>query len=132
MSIPQIQQAVHFHYVTDLTSETRFWSKIIRLPIALDQGTCKIFRLAGDSFLGLCSCREGSVKGPQSNIITLVSDEVDAWAEYLIECGLVLDKPPVYNQRFNIYHLFISSPTGLRVEIQSFMDPRWPKSQVPL
>jgi hypothetical protein len=36
-------------------------------------------------------------------------------------------KPPTYNERYQIYHLFARDPNGYLIEIQRFEDPRWGK-----
>jgi catechol 2,3-dioxygenase-like lactoylglutathione lyase family enzyme len=39
--------------------------------------------------------------------------------------GVEITKPPTYNERYQIYHLFARDPNGYLVEIQRFEDPRW-------
>ena len=38
-----------------------------------------------------------------------------------------MEKPPTYNPTYHIYHLFVRDPDGYLVEIQTFLDPAWPK-----
>ena len=61
-------------------------------------------------------------------IITLVTEKVDEVVAKLGARGLVLEKEPVFNPTFNIYHAFFRDPNGLLVEVQRFEDPQWPKS----
>jgi len=59
-------------------------------------------------------------------ILTLVSDDVDGWGEYLQKEGVAIEKHPQLNPAFNIYHLFVRDPDQRLVEIQRFLDPAWP------
>ena len=60
-------------------------------------------------------------------ILTLVSQEVDAWYDYLSQKGIAFETPPQFNPKFNIYHCFLRDPNGYLIEIQRFEDPAWPR-----
>jgi len=59
---PPITQQVTFLYVADLEATHRFYSDLLGLPLVLDQGTCRIYRAAGEAFLGFC--RRGAALQP--------------------------------------------------------------------
>jgi catechol 2,3-dioxygenase-like lactoylglutathione lyase family enzyme len=61
-------------------------------------------------------------------ILTLVSTDVEGWHQFLVERGVPVEKPPTFNAKFNITHLFLRDPNGYLVEIQTFHDPAWPKN----
>lgn len=122
---PQFNQQVTFLYTRDLAGTAAFYEELLGLPLALDQGSCRIYRIAGGAFLGFCQ-REETPAQPQGIIVTLVSDEVDAWYENLQARGVDFDKPPQHNETYNIYHCFLRDPNGYLIEIQQFLDPAWP------
>ncbi len=133
MTHPAIDQQVTFLYTRDLAASMRFYGETLGLPLVLDQGKCKIYRVAAGAFLGVCEDAEGPAGTPDSDvqrgvIVTLVTDEVDAWHEHLRARGVPIEKPPTLNEAFNIYHLFLRDPSGYLVELQTFRDPAWPKS----
>ena len=116
-----------FIYVRDLHVSAAFYENLIGLPLALDQGSCRIYRVAGDAFLGICQQRDAVDQSPSGALIlTLVTHDVDGWHRYLAERGVVVEKPPQYNPVYNIYHCFLRDPDGYLVEIQRFLDPAWP------
>jgi catechol 2,3-dioxygenase-like lactoylglutathione lyase family enzyme len=131
-ALPPIQQQVTFLHTTDLQAMHAFYGELLGLPLVLDQGPCRIYRAAGDAFLGFCT--SGAVLQPadatnaplQSVVLTLVSDAVDAWGAALQARGVALEKSPQLNATYNIYHLFVRDPDGRLVEIQQFLDPAWP------
>ena len=79
------------------------------LPLVLDQGTCRIYRISPDGFLGFCE-KEGVSAAKDGMIITLVTEKVDEVVAKLRARGLVLEKEPAFNPTFNIYHAFFSRP----------------------
>ncbi len=108
----------------------RFYGEILGLALALDQGKCKIYRVANGAFLGVCEDADGPVGLPNADaqrgvIVTLVTDEVDAWYDYLRAQDVPIEKSPTLNKRFNLYHLFVRDPSGYLVEFQTFRDPAW-------
>jgi len=121
---PPIDQQITFLYTNDLEATSHFYEEVMGLPLALDQGSCRIYRVGGDSFLGFCQ-RE-TVPGPSSDVIlTLVTPEVDRWHSFLSDRGVAFEKPPMLNPRYNIYHCFLRDPNGYLIEIQCFLDPAW-------
>jgi catechol 2,3-dioxygenase-like lactoylglutathione lyase family enzyme len=122
---PQFKQQVTFLYTRDLATVAAFYEETLGLPLALDQGSCRIYQVAAGAFLGFCQ-REETPAEPRGVIITLVSDEVDAWYEQLQGQGVVFEKPPQRNETYHIYHCFLRDPDGNLVEIQHFLDPAWP------
>jgi predicted enzyme related to lactoylglutathione lyase len=125
MSLPPIDQQVTFLYVRDLEVSTRFYGSVIGLEQVLDQGACRIFRVAGEAFLGLCASRERAVV-PEGVTVTFVTAEVDAWHARLEAAGAAIEGPPAENTRFNIYNFFARDPDGYLIEVQRFLDPAWP------
>jgi catechol 2,3-dioxygenase-like lactoylglutathione lyase family enzyme len=127
MKPPSFDQFVTFMYVRDLHISAAFYENLLGLPLALDQGSCRIYRVAGDAFLGICQQRDAVAPSPSGALIlTLVTHDVDGWHRYLAERGVVVEKPPQYNPVYNIYHCFLRDPDGYLVEIQRFLDPAWP------
>jgi catechol 2,3-dioxygenase-like lactoylglutathione lyase family enzyme len=118
-------QQVTFLYTPDLATTARFYEQILELEMVLDQGTCRIYRVSRDGFVGFCQ-KEGVEPRPQTVIITFVTPDVDGWYERLTAQGVAFDKPPTFNPQYNIYHCFLRDPNGYLLEIQRFLDPAWP------
>jgi catechol 2,3-dioxygenase-like lactoylglutathione lyase family enzyme len=129
MSPKPFDQFVCFIYCEDLGKTCRFYEEIIGLKLVLDQGSCRIYRVAPNSFLGVCTGMDAP-KDQSSVILTLVTDDVDGWYAYLKPFNLTFEKTPQLYEKFNIYHLFVRDPEGYLVEIQQFLDKDWPKPEV--
>lgn len=125
MPRPAIDQQVTFIYTRDLERTADFYQNSLGLPLVLDQGSCRIFRVSETAFLGCCHS-ESAPEQPEGIILTLATREVDAWYSYLQQQGVAFEKPPTHNPKFNIYHCFLRDPNGYLIEIQEFFDPAWP------
>lgn len=110
---------VTFLYVADLDASAAFYGDVLGLDLVRDQGACRIYRTTGDAFLGVCSHRRPD---PGGLIVTLVTDDVDGWAERIRAAGIDVDGPTA-NEEFEIYHCFVHDPDGHLVEIQRFTNP---------
>lgn len=122
-------QQVTFLVTSDLASTADSCEGVLGLSLVLDQGVCRIYRVAGDAFVGFCTratMLANDARAPLAVILTLVTDEVDAWAQRLIDAGAAREKQPQLNAAYNIYHCFVRDPNGYLVEIQRFLDPAWP------
>ena len=51
-------QQVTFLYTRDLGATARFYEQVLGLDLVLDQGTCRIYRISADGFLGFCQRAE--------------------------------------------------------------------------
>jgi catechol 2,3-dioxygenase-like lactoylglutathione lyase family enzyme len=115
---------ITFCYTPDLERTARFYEDVMDLPLALDQGVCRIYRAAKSAYLGFCR-REGAPR-PEGVILTLVTEDVDGWHARLTGQRVPCEKEPVYNPTYQIYQAFYRDPNGYLIEIQRFEDSRWP------
>src|SRR5690606_14872304 len=112
-----------FFYTQDGPKTWAFYEQVIGLPLVLDQGGCRIYRVAGDSYVGFCE-REGA-RPTDGALFTLVTDELDAWAAHLKAHGVEFAKEPQHSAEYRIYHFFARDPNGYLLEVQRFDDPNW-------
>lgn len=123
----QFEQQVTFLYTADMDRAKAFYEGVLDLACVLVQrGGCRIYRTGRDSFLGICTAREGRATEPRGVILCLVDQDVEGWADRLKARGAVLEKEPTRNPDFAITHLFLRDPDGYLIEIQRFEDPDWP------
>jgi len=119
-------EQITFLYTANLAGTSHFYETVLKLPLALDQGGCRIYRVSNDAYLGFCE-RTGAK--PEGVIITFVTGDVDGWAEHLRTRGVSLEKEPTQNPTYGIYHCFFRDPNGYLLEIQCFEDPTWDQSR---
>ncbi len=124
MTHPPIDQQVTFLYTRDLATTANFYENVMKLSLVLDQGSCRIYRVTQDGFLGFCD-RIEAPQQPVGVLFTIVTSAVDEWYEYLKEQRVYVEKSPTLNPEFNIYHCFVRDPNNYLIEIQQFLDPNW-------
>lgn len=123
MPSPSLDDFIAFLPTRDLEATTRFYRDALGLPLVLDQGACRLFRVSPNGFIGFCErapCREAD-----KVVLTLVTQEVEAWHARLAELGIALDGPVRANPAFHIDHFYAEDPNGYRIEVQRFHDPGW-------
>lgn len=124
LSPPAAAQSIVFLPTPDLAATARFYERVLGLELALDQGTCRIYRVAGAGYWGFCQAAD-SLAEPERTILTLVSEDVEGWYRHLVVSGVAVDGPPRTNERYQIFHFFATDPAGYRIEVQRFLDPDW-------
>jgi catechol 2,3-dioxygenase-like lactoylglutathione lyase family enzyme len=127
------EQQVTFLYVRDAEASFRFYGETLELPLVLDQGAARIYRVgAGDAFLGVCQASAVQQppppdRAPLGVIVTFVAPDVDGWYRRLLAKGVKFEKAPAANETYRIYNCFFRDPDGYLLEIQRFLDPAWPR-----
>ncbi len=119
---------MNFFPCKNLESMRNFYFGILNLPIALEQGTCLVFKV-GESphiaFWGFCSHYKDFLVNPSKVCLTLVVNtmvEVDRWYHYLCDNKIECIKKPAKTPQFRIYNAFFKDPMGYTLEIQSFYE----------
>ncbi|MBW1857728.1 MAG: VOC family protein [Deltaproteobacteria bacterium] len=121
MNYPGFNQQVIFLTVSDLEASSKFYGETLGLRLARDQGTCRIYHLCDASYVGVC--KGEPPQWPNGLTFTLVSDDVDGWYKHLNGLGVKIRNPPKLNEKYQIYHFYLTDPDGYTLEIQRFVDP---------
>lgn len=122
MTHTSFDAAITFLPTRDLTACSAFYETLLLLTLAADQGTCRIFKVAGSGYLGFCQ-NDAPPPADDRIILTFVCDDVDSWHARLTAQGIATDGPPRENERYRIYHFFARDPDGYRIEVQRFLHP---------
>lgn len=115
-------QQITFLYTRDLKRTAQFYEELLGLELVRDQGDCRIYKVSAQAYVGFCE-RLTAPETPQGILLTLITDEVDAWYGRLTGGGLPVEKPPQLNPKYNIYHFFVRDPNGYLIEVQKFLEP---------
>jgi len=113
-----------FFYYQDLEKAERFYSDILGMEKVLDYGFAKIHRLSQSSYLCLVDVTKGMHEASEPKTVTLsfVTDEVDAWYEYLKEKGLEMRGPLGDATRHPTRGFVTYDPEGYFLEFERFLD----------
>lgn len=129
-ALAPLSAQITFLYCDDLRQSAQFYEQVLGLPLALDQGSCRIYRLPGAAYLGICHA-VGRSPQPESIIFTLVTPDVEGWYAHITDAGWQCDHPPRFNETYKILHFFLRDPSGYRIEIQRFAQDPWDQTLSP-
>ena len=107
-------------YTYDLDSTVEFYADALELECIRDEGDARIFATTASAAIGVCRAFENRVVEPKGGIISIVTDDVDAWFQRLTEKGVAVAGPPHRLEQFGIYTFFVTDPNGYVIEFQQF------------
>lgn len=117
--------AITFLYYRDLPRAMRFYEDILGLPLAIDQGWCKIYKIADGAHVGLVDETKGMNSWQADKCVQLCIrvPDVDAWYAYAKEVQLDGLSELFINDEIGIRAFVFDDPEGYQVEIQSATRP---------
>ena len=117
-----LQRQITWVYTDDLERSSAFYGEVLGLVLVRDEGAARIFEVNAGAAIGVCTAFEDRVVEPRGGMISLVTNDVDAWYARIVAAGVQPDAPPHRLEQFGIYTFFVRDPAGYVVEFQSF-DP---------
>lgn len=117
--------AITFFYYRDLPAAMRFYEDILGLPLAIDQGWCKIYRICPGAHVGLVDEAKGMNKWAAVKPVQLCIrvPDVDAWYAYAQAQTLANLSELFVNEALGIRAFVFDDPEGYQIEIQSATRP---------
>lgn len=116
-------------HTRDLSATAGFYEEIMGVPLTLDRGTCRIYRVAQRAYLGFCQRTDAG--RPDGVILTPVTGDVDGGHRRPTALGVPCEKAPAFNPTYQIFQAFLRDPNGYPIEIQRFENPRWNPEAAP-
>lgn len=113
--------AITFFYYRDLPRAMRFYEDILGLPLAIDQGWCKIYRICPGAHVGLVDETRGMNKWAAVKPVQLcirVASVAD-WYAYAQAKALNNLSNLFENDALGIRAFVFTDPEGYQIEIQS-------------
>lgn len=120
-----VDSQITFLYYRDLEPVARFYEQVLGFDRVEDQGWAKIYRAAGNAFLGIVAGERGFHQ-PQDRsavLITLVVDDVAGWYSHLRAEGVTLLSELQERDDIQIRCFFFQDPGGYTFEVQQFLRP---------
>jgi predicted enzyme related to lactoylglutathione lyase len=90
---PNATGQITWSYVYELPSAVAFYSDVLGFKQVLDQGSCRIYRVTDDAYLGVCEARPRRIVEPRGTLITIVTEDVDGWYDRLVAASVKVDGP---------------------------------------
>jgi predicted enzyme related to lactoylglutathione lyase len=116
-----ISGQISWVYTHDLDSTAYFYAGVLGLECSRDQDSARIFATGDNAWIGVCQAFSDRVVEPKGGMISIISDDVDAWYQRLVDIGLSIDQPPRRLEQFGIYTFSVNDPNGYVIEFQQFV-----------
>lgn len=121
-----IEGALTFFYYNKLELASEFYKEIMGFERVMNKDWVKIYRIEGNSHVGLVSGERGSHKPSPTKPVRLqvmVSD-ADAWFHYLKGEGVEMDRDaPHVGTELNIKAFAVKDPECYTIEICEYTTP---------
>ena len=113
--------AITFFYYRDLAAAMRFYEDVMGLPLAIDQGWCKIYRICPGAHVGLVDESRGMNRWAPVKPVQLCIrvPDVAAWHAYARDRALDNLSDLFVNDALGIRAFVFTDPEGYQIEIQS-------------
>ena len=124
--MPEICSQITFFYYRDFERARDFYERIMGFELADDQGTCRIYRVQGTSFLGIVDENHGHCSAPRSEstvLLTMVTKDVKGWWDHPHKEKVKITSELFHKPEIQIEAFFFEDPEGYALEVQSFLNP---------
>ena len=113
--------AITFLYYRDLNRAETFYRDVLGLPLVIDQGFAKIFRLADGAHVGLVDEAKGMNNWQEDKCVQLCLrvEDVDAWHDWARLEDLSDLSRLFVNDTIGIRAFVFRDPEGYQIEVQS-------------
>jgi len=111
-----------FFYYEDLDKAVAFYSDVLGLEKVLDYGFAKIFQISQSSYIGLVKGGMHSTDEPKTVTLSFVTQEVDAWHDYLTKQKVPIRNPLGDATRHPTRGFVALDPEGYFLEFETFLD----------
>jgi lactoylglutathione lyase len=113
--------AITFLYYRDLNRAETFYRDVLGLPLVIDEGFAKIFRLTDGAHVGLVDEAKGMNNWQEDKCVQLCLrvEDVDAWHDWARLEGLSDLSRLFVNDTIGIRAFVFRDPEGYQIEVQS-------------
>jgi len=123
MSAQGIEGMFTFTYYDDLDEAERFYRDVMGFEKVIDVEFAKVYRVAGNSHVGLVDGSKGFLKASDDKpvMLTFVVDDIEAWNQRLKEAGVEITQPPKEAVYLKMKTMLFKDPEGYVLEVLEFL-----------
>ena len=123
--LQEIQSQITFLYYREIEPIATFFQEVMGFDLVEDQGWAKIYRIAGDAFLGVVAGERGFHTPQEKNavLVTLAVEDVSGWYDYLQDKGVKILSEIQHSEDIGVRCFFFEDPGGYAYEVEQFLKP---------
>ena len=119
----EIDGTITFFYYDDLARATEFYEDVMGFEKVIDIPLAKVFRVHGDSHVGLVDGHTGYLKFKEDKPVMLswLSDDIEGWHVHLKEKGVDIEQPPERQSYLEMRTMLFRDPEGYLLEVMQWL-----------
>ena len=119
----EIDGTITFFYYQDLETATKFYEEIMGFEKVIDIPLAKVFKVHGDSHVGLVDGHKGFLKFKKDKPVMLswFSDGIDEWFEHLKSKSVDVEQPPEKQSYLSMKTMLFRDPEGYLLEVMQWL-----------
>lgn len=124
MSTLEAYGQIEFLYFDDLPAACAFFANTLALPLACDQGWCKIYKSSPSSYIGAVDRSRGACKATTRDgvLTSMVILNFEEMHKRLEDLGIQFEHPPHYSEALEIKSMMFIGPEGYKFEVEEFLN----------
>jgi len=119
----KIDGTITFFYYDDVERATEFYEETMSFDKVIDIPLAKVFRVHGDSHVGLVDGHTGYLKNDKTKPVMLswFSDDIDHWHQHLKDKGVEIEQPPEKQSYLEMRTMLFRDPEGYLLEVMQWL-----------
>jgi lactoylglutathione lyase len=119
----EIDGTITFFYYDDLEGATEFYEETMGFEKVIDIPLARVFRVHGDSHIGLVDGHTGYLKHGESKPVMLswFSDDIEEWHKHLVAKGVEIEQPPEKQTYLEMRTMLFRDPEGYLLEVMQWL-----------
>ncbi|MHC4660864.1 MAG: VOC family protein [Planctomycetota bacterium] len=129
MSNLRFDENITFIYTDNIDASREFYGDILMLPEVLEQSNCFVYRVTGESYIGVCgtgwAMPQPMEMEKRAVMLTLITDKLEEWDKRLKEKSVKYEDELNHYDEYKITRILVRDPSNYLVEIMRFDEANW-------
>jgi uncharacterized glyoxalase superfamily protein PhnB len=119
----KLDGSITFFYYDDLAKASKFYEEVMGFKKVIDIPLAKVFRVHGNSQIGLVDGNKGYLKPADDKPVMLswFSEDIEEWYKHLLEKGVEVEQPPMKQSYLEMKTMLFRNPEGYLLEVLQWL-----------
>jgi len=119
----ELYGTITFFYYENLDRAKAFYEEVMGFEKVIDVPLAKVFRVHGNSHVGLVDGHKGYLKHSEDKPVMLswFSEDIDEWYRYLLDKDVKIEQPPEKQSYLKMKTMLFRDPEGYLLEVLEWL-----------